>query len=120
MATAAPLVEPFLAWSHHLASAALVEAQAQFAASVGAEKTVDTEAGERQLSQSCDWKDGVQGGPKPSCFHSSERVTPNLEKRLCECSGGQRSKLRCARVRLVSRLAFSLFEMKNKATCQSW
>lgn len=88
MATAAPLVEPFLAWSHHPTSAALVEAQAQFAASVGAEKTVDTEAGERQLSQSCDWKDGVQGGPEPSCFHSSERVTPNLEKRLCECSGG--------------------------------
>ena len=45
---------------------------------------------------------------------------PKLRKAPLWAFRGQHSKLPHACVHLVSWLSFSLFEMKNKATCQSW
>ena len=101
-----------------LAPAAMAEAQPLFEAGVGAEKTVGT--GAKQFSQSRDWEGWSLGWTRAQMVLLFWTSDPKLRKAPLWAFRGQHSKLPHACVHLVSWLSFSLFEMKNKATCQSW
>lgn len=95
------------------AQAALAEAQVQSAAGVGAQKkALKLEKGFRlgRMEPGMDQK-------KPTAF-TLPNTWPEFRKVPPSARRGQRSKLRCAHIRLGSLLSFSLFEMKNKAACQ--
>lgn len=64
------------------------------------------------------WREGQRlGSAKAQLLLLPWTCDLHFEKCLCEHSGGTHSDLHCA---WFPCLSFSLFEMKNKATCQSW